>query len=85
VQYYYSFADMATHEENVRIPEKNHWMLQEKIDFQRGDVNLHLGELAEVFEKWDKVAPLLGLDDMEIEDIKDDFRKKEDQRYKSPH
>jgi hypothetical protein len=66
------------------IPEKNRWMLQKKIDFQHGDIDLHLGELAEVFEKWDKVAPLLGLDDMEIDDIKDDFHKKEDQRYVPP-
>jgi hypothetical protein len=70
-----------TYEDYVRcIPEKNRWMLQEKIDFQRGDVDLHLGELAEVLEKWDKVATFLGLDGLEIEDIKDDFRRKEDQR-----
>jgi hypothetical protein len=62
------------------IPEKNRWMLQEKIDFQRDGIDLHLVELAEVFEKWDKVVPLLGLDDIEIGNIKDGFHRKEDQR-----
>ena len=47
-------------------------MLNEKIDFDRGDVGLHLGELSGVLENWKDIAPVLELDSIAIGDIEAD-------------
>ena len=47
-------------------------MLNEKIDFGRGDVDLHLGELSGVLENWKDIAPVLELDSIAIGDIEAD-------------
>jgi hypothetical protein len=62
------------------IPEKNRWMLEKKIDFQRDGIDLHLEELAEVFEGWDKIAPLLDLTGIDIYGIEHDNRSLADRR-----
>ena len=40
------------------------------MDFERSDVDLHITEIADVLEKWEDVAPHLGLSGINIEDIK---------------
>ena len=47
-------------------------MLNEKIDFNHGGVDLHLGELGGVLENWKDIAPVLELDSIAIGDIKAD-------------
>ena len=47
-------------------------MLNEKIDFKNGGVDLHLGELGGVLENWKDIAPLLELDGIAIGDIEAD-------------
>ena len=49
-------------------------MLNEKIDFKNGGVDLHLGELGGVLENWKDIAPLLELDGIAIGDIEADHR-----------
>lgn len=46
--------------------------LVRKIDFEQVDgVDLHLGELADALDHWEEVAPLLGLSDISISDIRE--------------
>ena len=47
-------------------------MLNEKIDFKNGGVDLHLGELGGVLENWEDIAPVLELDRMAIGEIQAD-------------
>lgn len=59
--------DKPTYEDyECCIQRKN---LNEKLDFERDGIDLHLEELATVFEKWDEIAPLLGLTGIEVGDI----------------
>lgn len=62
------------------IPERDRWKLDKKVDFERDNIDLHLGELAMVFEKWEDIAPLLGLSNTEVGDIIKDFRTQAEQR-----
>lgn len=64
------------------IPEEDRWKLDRKIDFEHENIDLHLGELAEVFEKWEEIAPLLGLSSTEVGDITKDFCTQAEQRYR---
>ncbi len=45
--------------------------LDSVVDFENGGVDLHLGEIADVLEDWEDVAPALGLTGIEISDIQD--------------
>ena len=62
------------------IPPENRWMLDEKIDFNNGGVDLHLGELGGVLENWKDVAPVLQLDSIAIDDIEADNRSRGEQK-----
>ena len=73
--------DIPTYEDYRRcIPEGDRWKLDKKLDFERDNVDLHLGELAMVFDKWEDISPLLGLTDTDVSDIIKDFRTQADQR-----
>ena len=74
--------DIPTYYEDYRccIPEGNRWKLDKKLDFEHDNVDLHLGELAMVFEKWEDISPLLGLTGTDVSDIIKDFRTQADQR-----
>jgi hypothetical protein len=52
------------------IPAENSCELQKAVDYQNDGVDEHLGELADVLEKWEEIAPWLGLTSIEIDDIK---------------
>jgi len=52
------------------IPDDNKGMLDKQLDFDRGGVDLHLGEIAHNMVDWETLAPRLGLTDVEISDIK---------------
>ena len=73
--------DIPTYEDyRCRIPEGDRWKLDKKLDFEHHNVDLHLGELAMVFEKWEDISPLLGLADTEVSEIIKEFRTQADQR-----
>ena len=73
--------DIPTYEDyRCCIPEGDRWKLDKKLDFEHHNVDLHLGELAMVFEKWEDISPLLGLTDTETSEIIKEFRTQADQR-----
>lgn len=65
------------------IPAENRSMLLEKLDFDKRDIDLHLGEIADTLDGWEDVAPLLGLKDINISDIKDTYPQKPSQQRRA--
>ena len=62
------------------IPLESRYKLDKKVDFENKGVDLHLHEIAQVMREWEDVAPLLGLKDFEITDIKEELIKPRRQR-----
>lgn len=65
------------------IPAENRFKLNEKLDFDNRDIDLHLGEIADTLDGWEDVAPLLGLKDIHISDIKDTYPQKPSQQRRA--
>lgn len=65
------------------IPAKNRFKLNEKLDFEKGDIDLHLGEIADTLDGWEDVAPPLGLTDLHISDIRDTYPQKPSQQRRA--
>lgn len=55
------------------IPEQYHYKLEKKVDFEH-EVDLHLEEIANVLDNWEDVAPLLGLTNIQTNDIQETHR-----------
>ena len=61
-----------TYQEYVsRLPGKYHYKLDKPVDYENGDVDLHLATIAERLLNWEDVAPFLKLSDVNISDIKE--------------
>ena len=74
--------DVPTYEDYIHcIPKENHWKLDKMLDYEHNNIDLHLGELATVFDEWEDIAPLLGLTSTEVGDVIKDFRMQAKQRY----
>ena len=55
--------------------------LDKMVDWNHGTLYRDLYEIAHHMLSWDLLAPQLGLDDVDIEDIKQDHRTSERQRF----
>lgn len=53
----------------ARIPSENQWKLERELDFENGDVDLHLADIADLMVEWESLAPKLKLDPVDIHDI----------------
>ena len=57
-----------------------HFYLNKMVDCDHGMVNKDLYQIAHNMLYWDSLAPQLGLDDVDVADIKHDHRTADQQR-----
>ena len=62
------------------LPPAAHFYLDQMVDYDHGTVNKDLYQIAHNMLCWDSLAPQLGLDDVDVADIKHDHRTAEQQR-----
>ena len=62
------------------LPLAAHPYLDQMVDYDHGTVYKDLYQIAHNMLHWDSLAPQLGLDDVDVADIKHDHRTAEQQR-----
>ena len=62
------------------LPPAAHFYLNKMVDYDHGTVPKDLYQIAHHMLHWDSLAPQLGLDDVDVADIKHDHHTAEQQR-----
>ena len=67
------------------LPSAAHFYLNKMVDYDQGMVHKDLYQIAHNMLYWDSPAPQLGLNEVDVADIKHDHRTAEQQRLDVKH